>query len=200
MFDFDEQTQIQRAQAGDSDAFGCLVRKYHDRLSAHIQRRVTDADFAKDLTQQTWLKAFGGIAGFRCDSAFYSWLYRIAENVITDAFRKQKHQHGIEALHLIDPRRIRETHPCPSREIERCELRSKLRDAIAELTPIRRRVFRLYDIEKLPIKAIASRLNRSEGTIKTHLRNARLQLQELLTPYRNNTDIRGVETRLLREN
>ena len=81
------------------------------------------------------------------------------------------------------------TCPCPSREIERDELRKQLRTAIEHLTTLRREVFLLYYHHELPIKAIAHRLNRSEGTIKTHLRNARLQLQELLTPYLKLQDV-----------
>lgn len=123
----------------------------------HIHGRLKDAETAKDLTQETWLKALGGISNFRGDSAFYSWVYRIAENVILNFFRRQKHRNGIEALHLIDPRRIRQTHPCPSRAIEAAELREQLREAIAELTPIRRRVFCLYYLDEMPIKAIANR-------------------------------------------
>ena len=115
-------------------------------------------------------------------------MYRIAENVITDHFRQQKRDHALEPLHAIDSHRIQQTHPSPCRDLERAELRAQLREAIAELTPIRRRVFVLYYHDELPIKAIAARLNGSEGTIKSHLRNARLQLQEVLTPYLNSSD------------
>ena len=178
---------IERTQQGETEAFGPLVVKYHDRLYRHIHRRVTDVELAKDLTQETWLKAFRAIHTFRAESAFSSWLYRIAENVCIDSFRKQKH--ASEPLHLIDEGRITVTCPCPSREIERDELRKQLRTAIEHLTTLRREVFLLYYHHELPIKAIAHRLNRSEGTIKTHLRNARLQLQELLTPYLKLQDV-----------
>ena len=62
-------------------------------------------------------------------------------------------------------------------------------NAIAYLTKPRREVFLLYYLHELPIKTIAARLNKSEGTIKSHLRNARLQLQEYLTPYLKNQHI-----------
>ena len=176
MSDFDF---ILRVRAGDSEAFSPLVRKYQERLLGHIQRRVKDAEVAKDLLQEVWLKAYRGIETFRCESSFYAWVYRIAENVIIDHFRKQKHE--TEPLHLIDEDRITATSPCPSLALERAELRGHLRSAIRDLPPMRRRVFCLYYHQELPIKAIARRLNRSEGTIKTHLRNARLQLRLVLT-------------------
>lgn len=172
---------MERKQSGDPEAFTLLVGKYQDRLYAHILGRVTDSELAKDLTQETWFRAFRALSSFRGDSAFYSWLYRIAENVITDFFRKRKVD--TEPLHLIDENRITETGTCPSRDVERAELREHLQKALGALTPMRRRVFLLYYHHELPIKTIAAEIGRSEGTIKTHLRNARLQLQEFLMPY-----------------
>ena len=176
-----ETDLITHTQAGDPEAFSPLVRKYQARLFNHIKGRVKDTELAKDLCQEVWLKAYRGIETFRCESSFYAWVYRIAENVIIDFFRKQKHD--TEPLHLIDEDRITATGACPSVSVLRAECRSRLREAIRDLPPMRLRVFCLY-YQELPIKAIASRLNRSEGTIKTHLRNARHQLQDRLKPYR----------------
>ena len=189
MFDFDEQTQIERTQAGDTDVFNTLVRKYHPRLYTHILGRIKHAETAKDLTQETWMKAFRAINTFRADSSFYSWLYRIAENVCIDYHRKQKVARIIEPIHNIDERRITNTHTCPSQDLARQELRQQLQKAVKHLTPTRKRVFLLYYIHEMPIKTIATRMKRSEGTIKTHLRNARLQLRELLTPYLQNRNV-----------
>jgi len=183
----DEKHLITLTQAGDAEAFTPLVRKYQDRLYTHIHGRVRDPELAKDLTQETWLRAYRAISCFRGDAAFYSWLYRIAENVCTDHFRRQKY--NTEPLHLIDENRITETVLCPSRDVERAELRKHLQKALTELTPIRRRVFLLYYHHELPIKAIAAEIGRSEGTIKSHLRNARLQLQEFLIPYLRNQHV-----------
>ena len=182
--DLDETCLIERTQNGETEAFSALVQTYHARLYRHIQRRVSDVETAKDLTQEVWLKAFRGIQGFRCESSFYAWLYRIAENVIKDFFRRLRHAPDIAPLHSISEHRIRETAACPSRDVLRGELRLQLREAICQLTPLRRRVFLLYYHKELPIKAIAQKMGRSEGTIKTHLRNARKQLQERLSACR----------------
>ncbi len=187
MFDIDDTALIEHTQQGDSEAFTPLIGKYQDRLYRHINGRVKDPELAKDLTQETWLRAFRSISSFRGDSAFYSWLYRIAENVCTDYFRRQKYT--AEPLHLIDETRITETDPCPSRDVERVELREHLQKAVKHLTPLRRLVFLLYYHHELSIKAIAAEIGRSEGTIKSHLRNARLQLQESLTPYMENRHV-----------
>ncbi len=100
-----------RTQEGDPEAFSPLVVKYQPRIYNHILGHVKNAETAKDLTQETWLRAFRALKTFRGDSAFASWLYRIAENVCIDYFRKQKHD--TEPLHAIDECRITETHPDP---------------------------------------------------------------------------------------
>jgi RNA polymerase sigma-70 factor (ECF subfamily) len=181
LINLNEKQLIMRTQHGDSEAFNPLVVKYQPPIYNHIHGRVKNTETAKDLAQETWLKAFRSINTFRGASAFSSWLYRIAENVCIDFFRKQKHD--TEPLHTVDECRIIDTLPCPSRDILRQELREHLRVAIQQLTPLRKQVFLLYYHQGLPIKNIAIRLKRSEGTIKSHLRNARLQLREHLTPF-----------------
>lgn len=194
LFDSDERSLIRRTQNGNTEAFNALVLKYHPRLYTHIRGRVKDVETAKDLTQETWLKAFRAISTFRGDAAFSSWLYRIAENVCIDFFRKQKvSRNAIEPLHTVDERSITDTHPSPCQDLEREELRFYLRAAIQRLTQTRKQVFLLYYAQDLSIKQIAIRLKKSEGTIKTHLRNARLQLQESLTPYLKNQHIPWLE-------
>ena len=183
---FDERYFIEQIQHGNTEAFTPLVKTYQPRLYTHILGRIKDVETAKDLTQETWIKAFRAINTFRADASFFSWLYRIAENICIDYYRKQKVAHIIEPIHDINERHIIDTHPCPSHNIERQELRYHLQEAVARLTPTRKRVFLLYYVHEMPITAIATRMKRSEGTIKTHLRNARLQLRERLTPYLKN--------------
>ena len=78
MLDFDDTALIQRTQQGDTEAFTPLVKTYQSRIYAHILGRIKDVETAKDLTQETWMKAFCAINTFRADASFYSWLYRIA--------------------------------------------------------------------------------------------------------------------------
>lgn len=185
----EDHIHIERTQHGDTQAFNPLVVKYHPRVYNCILRRVKNAETAKDLTQETFIKAFRGLKSFRFESTFYVWLYRIAKNVCTDAFRKEKKEHAIESLHAIDEHLITTTHPSACQDIERQELSKMLRNAIDELTPTRKEVFLLYYATELPIKEIAQRLSKSEGTVKSHLRNARFQLQEYLTPYLTSGDL-----------
>ena len=181
-----EKHFIERTQDGEPQAFNPLVVKYQSKIHTFIKKQVKDTETAKDLTQETWIKAFRAINTFRADASFYSWLYRIAENVCIDFFRKQKAAYDIAPLHTVVETQIAKTYPDPGELLTRSELRQYLHDAIAALTPSRKRVFLLYYFEELSIKAIATHTGRSEGTVKTHLRNARLQLREHLTPYLKN--------------
>ena len=123
MFESDEKHLIHRTQHGDTEAFGPIVTKYHTRLYRHIHKRVRDAETTKDLTQETWLRAFRALKSFRGDSGFSSWKsYRIAENVCIDYFRKQKHRDTVP-LHAIEEHHITEAHICPSQKLLRQELR-----------------------------------------------------------------------------
>ena len=186
MSDHDEKQLIQRIQHGDAQtAFNPLVQKYQNKIYCFIRKRIKDVETAKDLTQETWMKAYRSIKSFRGDATFYTWLRRIAENVCIDFHRRQKHTNdiSIEPLHTVAEHRITNTYPSPCQDIERRELQQMFRNAIANLTPIRKQVFLLYYLQEMPIKEIATLLKRSEGTIKTHLRNARIQLRERLAPY-----------------
>ena len=182
----DEYVLIHRTQQGDPESFNPLVTKYQNHIYTLIRKQVQDPEIAKNLTQETFLKAFRAINTFRGDSAFYSWIYRIARNICIDFQRKQQAEQEIDSLHTIDERRITHTHSDPGDILQKQELRQILRDAIAHLPPTRQRVFLLRYAEELPIKDIATRIKRSEGTVKTHLHKAHHQLQELLTPYRQN--------------
>ncbi|MDE0553305.1 MAG: sigma-70 family RNA polymerase sigma factor [Candidatus Poribacteria bacterium] len=142
MFDFDDTHFIERTQLGDTEAFNPLFVKYHRHVYNHILGNIKNPETAKDLTQETWLKAFRAIHTFRGEAAFSSWLYRIAENVCIDYFRKQKHD--TEPLHLIDESHITDTYPSACRDLQRQELRAHLSNAITHLTPVRKQVFLLY--------------------------------------------------------
>ena len=159
MTETQERCVIERTQQGETEAFNPVVEKYHSRIYTHIHRRVKDGEVAKDLSQEVWLRAFRGIGDFRRESAFSSWVYRIAENVCIDYFRKQQRPEVcIEALDVIDPRRIRGSHPCPSLSVEARELRQCLASAISQLPSMQKKVFLLYYDEDLSVKAIAARL------------------------------------------
>ena len=77
--EFDQQL-VERVQRGDKHAFDLLVAKYQRKLGRLISRFVRDTGEAEDVTQEAFIKAYRALPGFRGDSAFYTWLYRIGIN------------------------------------------------------------------------------------------------------------------------
>jgi len=186
----DEDVLIFRTQIGERSAFDPLVTKYQPKIEALLMRQVHHRETAEDLTQETFVKAFSRINTFRGECAFYTWLYQIAQNVCIDYHRRQRARAKTFSSEAVDDTLIgTDTHPCPSQLMEQKELRAILGQAVLHLPPMRRRVFQLRFVEELPIKAIAKQINRSEGTVKTHISKAKAQLRELLTPYLQNENV-----------
>ena len=186
----DEQELITRTQNGDAEAFNPLVRKYQQKIYNLIYRKVRDQEAAKDLCQEVFLKAWQALPKFKRQSAFYTWLYQIAVNCSIDFLRQQNRQivFACEELpqNADDILPMLQMHPSPYQILEEKELGHIIRTAVGHLPPGQRRVFRLRYFHDLPIKTIASRMNKSEGTIKTHLYHARRRLQIILLPYLQN--------------
>lgn len=185
----DEHELVNRFQNGDTEAFNTLVLKYQARIAKLIYRHINDAETTKDLCQEVFLKAYKALPKFKRESAFYSWLYRIAMNCCIDFLRQQKRRQtfvfdeltvGPEELLLISK------HPSPSHLIEMEELGDIIGKAVKQLPPKQQRVFRLRYEQKLQIKEIAALVKRSEGTVKTHLHHAHRRLRELMRPYLEN--------------
>ena len=175
---------IRRTQNGDTQAFNPLIRKYQRRIYHLIYQRVRDREAAEDVCQEVFLKAWQALPNFKGESAFYSWLYRIAVNCSINALRKRNREivlafeelpQGINGVLQVSPS------PCEILEAE--ELKQIISEAASQLPSGQYRVFQLRYQEELSIKEIASLLNRSEGTIKAHLYHAHRKLRTLLRPY-----------------
>ena len=185
--DFDERELIARAQNGDTEAFNPLVRKYQQKIYNLIYRKVGDRETAQDLCQEVFLKAWQALPNFKGESVFYSWLYQIAVNRSIDFLRKRDReiifaceelpQNADDCLPMLQ----RQRSPCQILEAE--ELGHIIRGAVHRLPSGQRRVFRLRYFQDLPVKEIASRLGKSESTVKTYLHYARQRLQILLHSY-----------------
>lgn len=192
----DDREFVERVRNGDTEAFNPLVLKYQGKIYNLIYLRVQDRETARDLCQDVFLKAFQGLPRFRRDSTFYSWLYQIAVNCSIDFLRKRNRRRVLmfEALPIDTDSELpmTQTRPCPAEALESEELGRIIRQAIRCLSPGQRRVFRLRYQRELPIKEIALRLNRSEGTVKTHLYHAHRRLRSMLLPYLRNEPVEWI--------
>ena len=188
--DFDEQELVARVQKGDREAFTPLMYKYQQKIYNLIYRKVRNHETAEDLCQEVFLKAWQALPNFKGQSLFYSWLYQIAVNRSIDFLRKRNRQYvtGFEELpqNADDTLQMTEVQPSPCALLERKELEQIILKAVYQLPLSQRSAFYLRHWDGLPIKEIASRLDKSENTVKTYLYHARRKLQRMLLPYLQN--------------
>lgn len=186
----DDRELVARTQNGDTAAFDAIMRKYQQKIYHLMYQQVRDRETAKDLCQEAFLKAWQALPKFEGRAAFYNWLYRIAINCSIDFLRKQKGSivYAREVLpeNADECLQMSEMHPASCDILEKQELRRILDKAVHQLSPCQRTVFQLRYREELSVKAIAGHLNRSEGTVKTHLHQAHRKLRILLRPYLQN--------------
>lgn len=190
---FDEAELIIRTQNGDTEAFTPIVNRYRERIYKLIYQWVHHHETAEDLCQEVFLKAWQALPRFKGEALIYSWLYRIAVNCSKDFLRSQHRQMAFACEELTDNAddvlQMTQRQPSPDEILEKEELRGIIRECVRQLPSVQYSVFRLHYRDGLPIKEIASRLGKSEGTIKAHLYHARQKLQHLLRPYLRNESL-----------
>ena len=178
---------VTRCQRGEAEAFDELVTRYRTRIFGMIYNMVHNEQDAWDLAQDAFLKAWKSIGRFRGKSSFYTWIYRIVMNVTIDHMRKKHVRGGAEfddavQLKEIDPaaKTLPKADALPFERMERGELRLKIDNAIAQLTPEHRAVILMKETEDMQYHEIAEALECSIGTVMSRLFYARKRLQSLL--------------------
>ena len=180
---------VREAQAGAPEAFGELVRRYQDRIYTVICGMVADPEDSRDLTQETFIKAYVGLGRFRQEAGFYTWLYQIAVRHCIDYSRRRKRRQEpalLEECLLRDPgMEPEDTSPSrdPERVIMNLQLRSAIQTALRELPEPFRTAVILRDIEGLSQDAIAKIVRCPLGTAKTRIHRGRSLLREALRPF-----------------
>lgn len=174
---------IQCAQKGDSSAFECIYQSYCRRIYALCLRMVGNPTEAEDLTQEAFLLVFRKIQTFRGDSAFSTWLHRLALNVVFMHLRKRKLPGtSLEKATKID----QESHALaeklggPDASMTGMLDRFNLERAVNQLPENCKMVFVLHDIQGYQHNEIAGIMDSSVSTSKVRLHRARLRLRELL--------------------
>jgi RNA polymerase sigma-70 factor, ECF subfamily len=175
---------VKRAQAGDSNAFGTLFEAHRSRIYSVCLRMTSNAAEAEDLTQDAFLQAFRKIAKFRGDSAFSTWLHRIAVNTVLMHFRKN----SLSQISLDEPysdsegSKIRREYGTRDKGLAGCVDRVALARAMKDLPPGYRTIFLLHEVEGYEHQEIAEMLSCSVGNSKSQLYKAKLRFRELLAP------------------
>lgn len=183
-----EQQLVSAARGGDLDAFEALVRLYEKRVFALTLRMCGNPEDAAEAAQETFLAAWQGLAFFRGDASFSTWLYRLASNACVDLLRREGRHRAAAGLSL-DDEELNLDVPDPARspqdEAERRELRESIDRGLAALSPEHRQVLVLRELEGLSYGEIAHLLGAEEGTIKSRIARARLALRNYLTKQGN---------------
>jgi len=178
----DERALIERAQSGDRAAFEALVRRHADRLYAVVLRFLGDSREAEDVTQETFLRAWRGISGFKGRSQFFTWLYRIGLN---EAKRRAARGRPTARLSNLDEgsAQMADWSEAPERRAAEGELREALERAVRALDPEYRAPLILRDVEGLSTAEAAKVMGLGEAAFKSRLHRARLAVREAIEEY-----------------
>lgn len=185
---YDDAELIAQFQNGNTAVFDTLFTRYQKRTYRLVQRFVSNHEDALDLTQDAFIRAYQGLADFKSQCQFYSWLYRITVNLCIDFLRKKARSEVMlyesddsEEIPMANVPDLRSE--SPSKALENKELRAQLRKAIRRLPPKQRQVFILRHWDGLSLKDIAATVGRSDGTVKAHLFHAHRNLRKHLRAY-----------------
>ncbi|MDD3609664.1 MAG: RNA polymerase sigma factor RpoE [Halothiobacillaceae bacterium] len=178
---------VQRAQAGDKGAYDLLVRKYQHRIVRLLSRFVRDPDDVLDLAQDTFIKAWRALGNFRGESAFYTWLYRIAVNTAKNQLAANN-RHGIEYSLTPDdeeptpePEALRDI-ATPEGMLLTAELEKVINEALRELPEDLRTALTLRELEGLSYEEIATVMGCPIGTVRSRIFRAREAVDKRLKP------------------
>lgn len=176
-----EKELIEASKQGDDLAFKKLMDEYETKIFYFCLGKTKDEEAAKDLTQETFLKAFQHLTSFRSESSFYTWVYRIAFNE-TMNYLKKRERHKEEEFHEEHFSFHQEAKP--AFEVE--AVQEAIQMGLSLLSSKHRIVFELYDLQKKSHKEIAVELHIPEGTVRSRLHYARQKMRVFLKNYRDN--------------
>jgi RNA polymerase sigma-70 factor, ECF subfamily len=177
----EEAQAIERAKQGDAEAFQILYDLHKRRVYSLCLRMTSNTAQAEDLTQEAFLQLFRKIGTFRGESAFSTWLHRMAVNVVLMQLRKkQLPSVSLEETMEGEDETPRKELGAPDRKLAGSVDRLHLQRAMDELPPGYRKIFLLHDVEGYEHNEIAEMVNCSIGNSKSQLHKARLKLRDLL--------------------
>jgi len=175
------------AVKGDEKAYSELTQKYQKPLHFHVRKMIRNSDFAEDLVQDIFLKAFKSLKNYKNDYAFSTWLYRIATNHTIDYLRKKKLEtlsiHADDSDDTHATIQLADEDSFTDEPMIRRERKNKVHEAIGQLPEKYREVILKRHIEEKSYQEIAEEMDIPLGTVKAHIFRAR----ELLYKYMKDT-------------
>ncbi|MDD4927906.1 MAG: RNA polymerase sigma factor RpoE [Gallionella sp.] len=183
-----DQQLVERVQRGDKYAFDLLVAKYQRKLGRLISRFVRDTAEAEDVTQEAFIKAYRALPGFRGDSAFYTWLYRIGINTAKNYLLANKRRAPTSTLfdaeesESFEDAGLLHEISTPENELMSKQVVSTVQAALLMLPEDLRSALTLREIEGLSYEEIASVMNCPVGTVRSRIFRAREAVADKLRP------------------
>lgn len=177
-----DEELVEAFQRGDSSAFETLVRRWDRKIHGAIYRVVGSDEEARDLCQEAFFKAYRGLAGFKKEARFSSWLYQIALNACRDRLRRLRHRSHVSLDEMEDggDARLTVSGPTALDMVESRERSSVIAGAIAALPAEQREVIILKEYEGLTFPEIAEILEIPVSTVKTRMYRGLGQLRTRL--------------------
>ena len=188
-----DQELVERVQSGEKAAFDILVRKYEHKLANVISRYIHDQSEVLDVAQDAFIKAYRALPNFRGDSAFYTWLYRIAINtaknhLVAASRRPPKNDVDAQEAEQFEAGSGLKDYATPERLALRSELAGTIQDAIEELPEELRVAIVLRELEGLSYEEIASAMECPIGTVRSRIFRARDAIDKQIRPLLDETD------------
>ena len=182
----DDRELVERCQRGELAAYEILVGRYRQRVYSLAYSMLRNEQDATDLSQESFIKAWRAICGFKKNASFYTWIYRITTNLGIDFVRKRDRRPTVPFEETVDPDAdasveiAPSNQPLPTDELRRKELRAQIDAALLELSPEHRVVVQLRELDGLEYAEIAKAVGCQIGTVMSRLHYARKHLQKLL--------------------
>ncbi|MEQ1879911.1 MAG: sigma-70 family RNA polymerase sigma factor [Burkholderiales bacterium] len=177
---------VRLAQTGDAKAFEALVVKYQRRIARHVARYVRHSGDVEDIVQTAFIRAHRGLASFRGESAFFTWLYRIATNVALSHLKRAPSEVLLgdeapdERAEAFEPGVSDSADP--ERTLMAKQIAEAVKRALDRLQPDLAEALMLFEVEGKPYAAIAEMLDIPIGTVRTRIFRAREFIAKCLEP------------------
>jgi len=187
MSDQNDQILIALVKEGDKKAFDKLVIKYQQRIIQLVSRYVRDASDAQDVAQEAFIKAYKALPGFRGESAFYTWLYRIAVNtaknyLVSRSRRSSDYEVEVsDAENFEEAFKLKET-DTPEHLALSDEIRKTIQQAIESLPEELKSAIKYRELEGMSYEQIAKKMDCPVGTVRSRIFRAREAVDKILEP------------------
>jgi RNA polymerase sigma-70 factor (ECF subfamily) len=182
----DERLLLKKSKNGQPDAFERLIAEHQKRVYNIALRMLGNPEDASDAAQEVFIRVFKSLHGFKGQSSFSTWIFRITKNVCLDELRKRKRRNFISIDKEIDygdgavKLQIEDERFTPEESAERAELSYNVRNSIAKLPEQHRILIILRDIQNFSYDEIARILQIPDGTVKSRINRARKALREII--------------------